>query len=155
MKVVEALRRSSCAMKHFIMLAVGWVIASVPVEARVGESLDDLKARYGDPVPLKPRFPGTTQFEFRKDNFSIKASFFDGRCVAEYFRREDREITDEDIKILLKNYQKDGIRFLWNARDKVYRNNDKSLEAGREPGHRDFFYVSEVTKVKENPAKGL
>ena len=67
-------------------------------EARIGETLDQLKARYGEGKPsTKIRVPGTERYDFKKDGFTIDVSFRDGKSVAEYFHRDAGKISDDEI----------------------------------------------------------
>jgi len=145
-------------MKCFVFTSFVLVLLTVIAEARIGETLDQIRARYGEGQKGGPRIPGTEKFEFKKDGYTIDVSFFDGISVMEFFHRHDTKITDDDIKDLLKNYI-EGVRFTWSARDKIFKSSNKKLTAGRQIGHDDWFFVKDTAAIEalggEGKAKGL
>jgi hypothetical protein len=146
-------------MKHLLFIISLLTLFSGAAYARLGETLDQIKARYGEGKKMdRARLTDTVRYAYMKDNFTIDVSFYNGVSVLEFFHRNDTKITDEDIKDLLKNYM-EGVKFTWSQRDKVFKSSDKKMTAGREPGHEDLFYVKDLAvseKLSGNgKAKGL
>ncbi|MBN8422174.1 MAG: hypothetical protein J0L73_24885 [Verrucomicrobia bacterium] len=121
--------------------------------ARVGETLAELKARYGEGKSISPRMAGTEQYEWQKDGYTIQASLRGSVTVLEFFHRNDTVMTDDDIKALLKVYRKD-VRFTWSTRDNCFKSSDKKLMAGRQEGHDDWIYVRDIAATESLSGKG-
>ncbi|MFZ2277661.1 MAG: hypothetical protein WAW39_07670 [Prosthecobacter sp.] len=131
-------------MKQLFTILCVFFSITVCSQARIGETLAELKARYGEGKSISPRIPQTEQYEWEKDGYLIQASLRNNVTVLEFFHRTDKVMTDEDIKALLKVYRKD-VRFTWSMRDNCFRSSDKKMMAGRQDGHDDWIYVRDVS----------
>ena len=137
-----------------LLATLGLLLAlTVTSHARVGETLAELKARYGEGKSISPRMADTEQYEWQKDGYTIQASLRGNVTVLEFFHRNDTVMTDDDIKALLKVYRKD-VRFTWSTRDNCFKSSDKKLMAGREHGHDDWIYVRDIAATESLSGKG-
>jgi hypothetical protein len=67
-------------MKSTVILFL--LLSMLPCFARLGETVDQSKARYGDPLPgmIEQTAPNCQVMVFRKENFKLTACFFQGVC---------------------------------------------------------------------------
>lgn len=140
-------------MKHLVATLILILNFTTISHARVGETLAELKVRYGEGKSISPRIAGTEQYEWQKDGYTIQASLRNNVAILEFFHRNDTLMTDDDIKDLLKNYRKD-VRFTWSSRDNCFKSSDKKLMAGREEGHDDWIYVRDIAATESLSGKG-
>lgn len=140
-------------MRHLIATLGLFLSLTAISHARVGETLAELKTRYGEGKSISPRIAGTEQYEWQKDGYTIQASLRGGVTILEFFHRNDTLMTDDDIKSLLKVYRKD-VRFMWSSRDNCFKSSDKKLMAGREEGHDDWIYVRDIAATESHSGKG-
>jgi hypothetical protein len=131
-------------MKYMLKVIMMSFLMTVCSHARIGETLAELKVRYGEGKLITPRISQTEQYEWAKDGYIIQASLRNNIAVLEFFHRTDKVMTDDDIKALLKIYRKD-VRFTWSSRDNCFKSNDKKMMAGREEGHDDWIYVRDIS----------
>jgi hypothetical protein len=89
-------------MKTLLALAL-CVLLTVPAGARIGESMYELKLRYGRPLDVV----GTKETEidhanFQRDNYYIEVKLRDGRSVSESITKRDRrDFTMQEVQDLL------------------------------------------------------
>ncbi|MHB1083200.1 MAG: hypothetical protein ACYC67_27660 [Prosthecobacter sp.] len=134
-------------MKHLLASLGLFLALTATTHARIGETLAELKARYGEGKSVSPRMANTEQYEWEKDGYIIQASLRNNITVLEFFHRTDTLMTDDDIKALLKVYRKD-VRFTWSTRDNCFKSSDKKLMAGRQEGHDDWIYVRDIAATE-------
>ena len=135
-------------MKHTLVIALAIALTAASAHARVGETLAEIALRYGagtkDGVP---RLPETERINYLKNGFAIEVMFAGGRSVMEVFHRKDKEITDDDIKELLK-VNGEGHSWTLDSKQNLWMRKDRKIRALREPGHRDFFFIQDMVAVK-------
>jgi hypothetical protein len=134
-------------MKPLLTVLCACMALTATTHARIGETLAELKARYGEGKSVSPRMAQTEQYEWQKDGYKIQASLRNNVTVLEFFHRIDTQMTDDDIKALLKVYRKD-VRFTWSTRDNCFKSSDKKMIAGREAGHDDWIYVKDIAAME-------
>jgi len=105
----------------------------------LGKTSAEVAQRYGPSTLMKPR-DGMEQREYGKNGYTIQVVFKDGRSVWEFFKREDKNLTDDDIVKILTAA---GGGFLWDDATKGFFKDGKRLQAQREPGHPDFFFIKD------------
>ena len=140
-------------MRHYLATIALFLTLSATSHARIGETLAELKTRYGEGRSISPRIAQTEQYEWQKDGYTIQASIRNNVCILEFFHRNDTLMTDEDIKALLKIYRKD-VRFTWSIRDNCFKSSDKKMMAGREQGHDDWIYVRDIAATESLSGQG-
>ncbi len=130
----------------FSMLNIDAVTALEDVSQFVclGKTANEVAQRYGPATAAKPR-EGMEQREYGKNGYTIHVVFKNGRSVWELFKREDKDVTEEDIVKILTAA---GGGFLWDDQAKCFFRDGKRFQAQREPGHPDFF------SIKDNDAIG-
>ena len=146
--------RYNHAMKALLAIAVSAALTTAFAHARIGETQDEISKRYGAGNKTgDTRLPGTERFTYTKDNFYVEVMFSAGKSVMEVFHRNDATITDDDIKGFL-NVNADGHGWAIDKKTNHWRRGDYMLQAFREPGHDDFFFIQDVTAVRESEKKG-
>ena len=105
----------------------------------LGKTAQEVAQRYGPSTLMKPR-DGMEQREYGKNGYTIHVVFKDGRSVWEFFKREDKDVTDDDIVKILTAV---GGGFLWDDATKGFFKDGTRLQAQREPGHPDFFFIKD------------
>jgi hypothetical protein len=145
-------------MKFSFTGAVLLFLATLPAQGRIGEALEEMAARFGEAQKdgAVTRMAGHEQYYFEKDSLGIECVIGDGKCVMEVFHRiGSKIISDEDIKNILK-VEADGHGWGFNYATKRWMRSDGRLQAYRQPGHDDYFFL-EVTpsKKKENGLSGF
>jgi hypothetical protein len=109
----------------------------------LGKTADEVDQRYGPGAVHQPR-EGMEQRVYGKNGYTIQVVFKNGRSVWELFKREDRDVTNDDIvKILTAG----GGGFLWDDEAKCFFRDGKRLQAQREPGHPDFFSMKDKDAI--------
>lgn len=105
----------------------------------LGKTADEVAQRYGPGAAHQPR-EGMEQREYGKNGYTIQVVFKNGRSVWELFKREDRDVTNDDIVNILTAA---GGGFLWDEEAKCFFRDGKRLQAQRELGHPDFFSIKD------------
>jgi len=85
-------------MKTLLLFAL--TALALPASARVGETLDEIKARYGETREEAPRRGRIVTFCYRFRGVPIDVEFLDGRSVRETFRY----VTSEDAQGIMKSW---------------------------------------------------
>jgi hypothetical protein len=162
---IESTFRLSASTNHpalppeFMKLLVAFIavlsFATLPAQCRIGETLDELVARFGEVKKDREatRMPGHDQFSFKMNGMVIECVMTDGKCVMEVFHRPGGMISNEDIKDLLKS-EADGHTWGFNPKLKQWLRSDYTLKAYRAPGHADFFFL-ELAPAKKEGGQGL
>ncbi len=109
----------------------------------LGKTANEVAQRYGPGVAAKPR-EGMEQYEYEKNGYTIQVVFKNGRSVWELFKREDKDVTDEDIVKILTAA---GGGFIWDDPAKCFFRDGKRFQAQMEPGHSDFFSIKDTDAI--------
>ena len=132
-------------MKHaFIALAL---IAAQPSHARIGETAQEITARFGQGNKSGDRLsaPGAETYKYEKSGFFVEVVLLNGTSVWEIFKRKDQNITDDDIKAFLKLYDSPATTWRFDRKDKRWERSGKpKLVAYKWPGHEDFFCIKDI-----------
>jgi len=99
---------------HRILVLLALAALTLPAHARLGETVDQCIARYGQPVAQEdePAVPGEKSAIFEKNGYAIWAFFLNGKCGMIIFLKIDRDKTvghkymglsmgDDELKTLL------------------------------------------------------
>ena len=85
-------------MKFFFVVLTALIIVTTSARARIGETFDECKSRYGQPDQLAP-----DQFKFNRSSIAIIVRIRNGRSVQEDFVPESGgTLTDNDVSQLLQ-----------------------------------------------------
>lgn len=109
----------------------------------LGKTADEVAQRYGPGAVHQPR-AGMEQREYGKNGYTIQVVFKNGRSVWELFKREDKDVTEDDIVKILTAA---GGGFIWDDEAKCFFRDGKRLQAQREPGHPDFFSIKDKDAI--------
>lgn len=92
------------------------VFLGTPAYGRLGESLEDLKQRYGEPEETQKKFGAEElDYVYTTENWLIIVGFIDGRSHYEAMKKRDEsEIYDTEIAWLLKA---NAAGSTWSERD--------------------------------------
>lgn len=148
------------SMKAAFLIAALTLSLAPCASARVGETSQEIIARYGAGKKSKDRLsaPGAETFRHEKNGFFIDVVIVGGKSIMEVIHRKDRIITDEDIKALLKLYDSSSTNWRFDRREKRWERGGKpKLVAYREPGHDDFLCIKdlEACEAAENTKDGI
>ncbi len=78
------------------------------VSARLGETPEECKKRYNDPVSVE-REAGGIYMEFKSHGVLIDMLFYEGKCIYILYTREDEpELTQKQIEGFLKTNESGG-----------------------------------------------
>lgn len=120
-----------------------------PTQARVGETMEEIIVRFGQVHKDETsRIPGTDHYAYEKNGFKVEVIIAGGKSIFEVYHRNDKEITNEDIKELLKANE-EGHSWGLDRRTQHWTRSDYKLTAFREPGHPDFFFIEDIAAVKQ------
>ncbi len=145
-------------MKQILVILTMAIVAVCPAHGRVGETKEQIDQRYGaGQVSDIQRLQGAETFKYLKGNFQIEVVIYQGKSIWEIFQRHDVEITDADIKEILKasTEKTDSSAFdistgpekTWhfNQTKKLWeRSGEPKLVGYRWPGHEDYFCVKDI-----------
>jgi len=95
-------------MKPAILLCL--LLLAVPAYARLGETSEQIEARYGKPIKAtKPEGPATDAEVYEKNGFQITVGYHEGKSYYEEFRKPDPqkpndllELTETERDLLAK-----------------------------------------------------
>jgi hypothetical protein len=104
-----------------------WMMSTVCGQARLGETIKDLKRRYGQPMEVEAtKESGTTRYLYAWDRYTITVLVQEGRSVSEEFTRTDRrEFTLQEVRDLLVEGSDPGLAWTqvdgstWQQRDRT------------------------------------
>jgi len=114
-----------------VLLAAFFALTVLPCQARLGETLDQCIARYGQPISAKdmPDALGVGEKEaiFQKSGYTIVVSFLKGSAGAEEFVKQGgSDLSDTERDIILQadsargkwiKSEKSGIEEIWVRED--------------------------------------
>src|SRR6478752_211796 len=120
-------------MKRTLVVAVIASLIGICAQARVGESKAQIDMRYGDGNKIRDRLkgPGATTFQYKKNNYTIEVVFVDEKSILEVLHRDDKDITDDDIKEINK-LNADGHGWSYDRKEQLWKRGDRKLESFRE-----------------------
>lgn len=85
-------------MKTLLLLTL--CLISLPALARLGDTIEESKARFGEPVEVSK--DGLT-LTFKKDQYTITVIYFEGRSACESVSKGARLDDDEILSLLIAN----------------------------------------------------
>ncbi|MFN0128049.1 MAG: hypothetical protein ACKV19_15325 [Verrucomicrobiales bacterium] len=149
-------------MHHVLAIAVAVLVASVPSQARVGETQKQITERYGEGKKTEvPRIVGAESFAYEKNGFSVEVVIHDGKSIMEIYSNR-KGVTEEVIQDLLKVNTATGTKWRFDRKEsKWHRQGKPKLAAYRWPGHPAFFCIMDVEacaaveKINKPSASGL
>ncbi len=149
-------------MKQLLIITAATLLATWPAPARVGETQQEITARYGDGKKAQnQRLAGAETFEYDKNDFYVEVAILDGKAVLEIYAHK-KGTTDDVIKDLLKvNSSTEATWHFDRKQNRWERGGTPKLVAYRWPGHPDFFCIKdlkacEAAEKKHKPsASGL
>lgn len=131
-----------------------WILAALTavltfsssVYARVGETREEIKARYGDGKRSEmQRLDGAETIKYSFKNFQIEVVFYDDKSVWEIVHRQDKLIDKDDVRLLLKaNSMKDSTWRFNRLGNRWERSGTPMIIGYFWPGHEDYFSVEDV-----------
>jgi len=106
-----------------------------PGHARLGDSLKDLKRKYGEPIDAESGSEaGADRYSFRWYNYLVTVTVRDGSSVSEEFARADRkEFSLSEVQQLLMESSEPGLAWTqtdgstWKQQDRVATWSARSL----------------------------
>lgn len=110
------------------------VISAASSQARLGESIKELKRRYGQPIDVQEtREAGADRYTFQWQQYTIAVTVLQGLSVSEEFTRQNaREFSLEEVRLLLAE-STPGLTWAqvngntWKQRDRVASWSRRSL----------------------------
>lgn len=135
---------------HFIAIII-FLIGGLFAHGRVGETAEEITARYGAGKSANARLNGATTTKYVKDNFEVEVTILDGKSVWEIYHRRDKVISDADIKEVLKaNSKPETNSWRMDKKDDRWeRSGSPKLVAFKEPGHPDFFSIKDIAACEK------
>ena len=132
-------------MKHLIVIIAAAFLATASTQARVGETQQQIAARYGDGKKAQSqRLAGAETFEYSKDDFYVEVVILDSKSVLEIYAHK-KGITDDVIKELLKVNSSAGAAWHFDRKaNRWERGGTPKLVGYRWPGHPEFFCIKDV-----------
>ena len=136
-------------MKYAFFAVVTILFGTLPAHCRIGESLTELTARFGQGKKDNGtiRMAGHDQYYFEKNGTGIECVMENDKCVMEIFHNLGPKITDHDIRELLKS-EEDGHTWGFSPAKKRWLRSDNKLQAYRQAGHDDFLFVEVISAKK-------
>jgi hypothetical protein len=121
-------------MKPALLLCL--LLLTVPAYARLGETTQQIEARYGKPIKAtKPESPATDAEVYEKNGFEITVGYYEGKSYYEEFRKPEtkeprhlQQITTTELNCLLKANQISASYSAGGAPETL-RSNDGQVEA--------------------------
>lgn len=132
-------------MKHHTAIVATFVLSASFAQARVGETLKEIAARYGDGKKADTqRLAGAVTYAYKKEDFYVEVVILKGRSVLELYAHT-KGMTDDIIKELL-TINSTGLT-PWHFARKTgrwERQGTPKLVAYRWPNHPDFFCIKDL-----------
>lgn len=147
-------------MKIFILtlLVISQLGGSNVAFARLGETEQEITARYGTGTKVAPRFPNTTNMRYSKNGFKIYVCFLEGKSFREQFCYDiPVKWSDEAIEKFIKALSPDE-SWTYSKRNRLWYRNNKAVIVRREPGHEDWLIIEDraaMKKIDESKTKGF
>ncbi len=121
-------------MKTMLALALS-VLFAVPSQARLGESIAELKRHYGQSLGVEgTKEARISRYRFQWYSYSVEVTVREGLSVSEEFTRRDRQdFSLAEVQSLLAESSEPGIRWVvekgntWKQRDRVAMWSQRSL----------------------------
>jgi len=110
------------------------LLFALPSQARLGETLKELKRRYGQPINAEnAKETHTTHYSFYWEQYVIEVTLEEGRSVSEQYTRQNRrDFSLQEVRLLLEESspglawtQVDGSN--WKQQDRVATWTGKAL----------------------------
>lgn len=129
------------------------------LHARVGETEQEIKTRFGEGVPSDiQRQAGAKTFKFTKDAFQIDVVLSNGRSIWEIYRRVDfdGEMPAADVQNILDGYKDQKRTWRFDRREKRWESSSKpKLIAYLWPGFENHFSIKDVEACKALDKAGV
>ena len=121
-------------MKTVLGLAL-FMLFAAPSQARLGESIADLKRRYGQPLDVEgTKAARINHYRFQWYSYNVTVTVREGLSVSEEFTRRDRQdFSLAEVQGLLVESSEPGIRWVvekgntWKQRDRMAMWSQRSL----------------------------
>ena len=121
-------------MKTMLALAL-FMLSAAPSQARLGESISELKRRYGQPLDVEgTKEARISHYRFQWYSYNVTVTVREGLSVSEEFTRRDRQdFSLAEVQGLLMDSSEPGIRWAvengntWKQRDRVATWSQRSL----------------------------
>ena len=121
-------------MKTVVAFALVMLFAA-PGQARLGESISELKRRYGQPLDVEgTKVARINHYRFQWYSYNVTVAVREGLSVSEEFTRRDRQdFSLAEVQVLLADSSEPGIRWVvekgntWKQRDRVATWSQRSL----------------------------
>jgi len=107
-------------MKQILLLSL---LLPMTCFGRLGETKEQLDARYGTPVKTEVFVEGIFTYTYVKSGYSFGFTLFDGKAETMNIRKEDGRLSDEEINLFLtKNALNSGFELIKteNVWTKIY-----------------------------------
>jgi hypothetical protein len=133
-------------MKPFVLITLSLVLVA-PASARLGETIEQLTARFGPPTKEKPEPKRVHSLLFQTPTWSVFVEMLDGKSVSElYGHINNAPLNDAEIETLLTTLA-DGQKFTPDkAAKKHYERTDGRVRAIADS---ISVFVFDVSAVKE------
>ena len=136
------------SMKAYIVTILSVVSLCHSLHARVGETDQEIKVRFGEGGPSDiQRQVGAKTLKFIKNNFQVEVVLHNGRSIWEIYRRLDvgGEMPAVDVQNILDGYKAQKRTWRFDRREKRWDSSTKpKLIAHLWPGHEDHFSIKDV-----------
>jgi len=133
---IETPRSAMNAINRTVATACLYLLASASAFCGLGESPDQVEARYGPGEMIKPRFPNTSHLKYNVRGAAVFVDFMSGKSIREYHKRG--KMPDREIAAFLKDFSS-GQPWAYSDPDRAWSFND--LIAHREKGHDDWLWI--------------
>jgi len=92
-------------MKSLLLLTLALLLAVNPLQARLGETVAEVEAKYGKPISVEKGYTNRESKRlYKHDGYRITVKFLDGKSGNEEYTKEDLtnvDFSDDEIKALL------------------------------------------------------
>ena len=134
-------------MKPAILLY--FLLLAIPAYARLGETSEQIEARYGKPIKAtKPESPATDAEVYEKNGFQIMVGYYEGKSYYEQFRKPEakephylQEITETERHYLLTANQ-----FSWTNHMQTDKGTIWASDYGKQPA--EAVYGNQVLTIR-------
>lgn len=145
-------------MRKFAVFFLLVTCSVTTVSARIGESKEEITKRYGSGVKTGDRLrsPGVETMKYNKGGMTIEVIFLQQRSIWEIYKRDDKNITNDDIKLLLDIYDTPRNNWRFDKQDSRWVRTGKPRLIGYKwPSHEDYFCIKneEACEMAEKAGK--
>jgi hypothetical protein len=113
-------------MKHSLLLVIALLSSALPSNARLGETLEQCVARYGNPVTPMDVADSSGgkkgQAIFEKNGYSIAIAFLGGISESEMFSKDDKSAFTDTEKDTILNANAENLRWSLSTEPSVNDN---------------------------------